>query len=227
MTYEPVKYVIFDMDGLLLNSEHIFRDVLRKILTRYGKSYDNEITLKTLGMVPQESYATFIKEYKLPTTLSQFFEEIRTELLPALQYAEFLPGVERLVNHLKSNNIPIAIATSSGKETYEEKIKRHTSFFDKFHHIVLGSIDPDVKKGKPAPDIFLVCASRFPGNPAPRECLVFEDAPNGVQAAVSAGMQVVMVPDSLVPLEKRKLATKVLNSLLEFKPEEFGLPKFD
>lgn len=58
------------------------------------------------------------------------------------------------------------------------------------------------------------------------QCLVFEDAPNGVQAAVSAGMQVIMVPESFVPPEQRLIATKVLNSLMEFKPEEFGLPKF-
>ncbi len=59
------------------------------------------------------------------------------------------------------------------------------------------------------------------------QCLVFEDAPNGVQAAVSAGMQVVMVPDAIIPEEKRKLATKVIPSLLDFKPEEFGLPKIE
>lgn len=58
------------------------------------------------------------------------------------------------------------------------------------------------------------------------QCLVFEDAPNGVQAASSAGMQVIMVPDAIVPPEKRTLATKVLKSLEEFKPEEFGLPPF-
>lgn len=63
--------------------------------------------------------------------------------------------------------------------------------------------------------------------PVSSQCLVFEDAPNGVQAAVSAGMQVVMVPDSIVPPEKRTLATKVIDSLLEFKPEEFGLPAFE
>lgn len=56
---------------------------------------------------------------------------------------------------------------------------------------------------------------------------MFEDAPNGVQAAVTAKMQVVMVPDRVVPEEKRKLATKVIDSLLDFVPEEFGLPKFD
>lgn len=78
-------------------------------------------------------------------------------------------GAERLINHFEKNHVPIAVATSSGKETFEEKVKKHASFFDKFHHIVVGSIDPEVKNGKPAPDIFLVCASRFPEKPSPCE----------------------------------------------------------
>lgn len=59
------------------------------------------------------------------------------------------------------------------------------------------------------------------------QCLVFEDAPNGVQAGVSAGMQTVMVPDSHLPKHFTEKATLVLTSLEDFKPEEFGLPKFD
>lgn len=83
-----------------------------------------------------------------------------------------------------------------------------------------------MKDGKPAPDIFLVAARRFKTKPNPSECLVFEDAPNGVTAAVSAGMQSVMVPDKIVQPAQRKQATLVLESLDEFKPEMFGLPSF-
>lgn len=88
-----------------------------------------------------------------------------------------------------------------------------------------GSTDPEVKNGKPAPDIFLIAASRFPDQPSPDNCLVFEDAPNGVKAAQSAGMQCVMVPEDYVP-ENMRTATQVLKSLEDFKPEEFGLPAF-
>ena len=76
-------------------------------------------------------------------------------------------GAERLLRHLHSKGVPIALATSSSRENYELKTQRHKHVFELFHHIVTGSSDPEVKKGKPAPDIFLICASRFP-SPAPQ-----------------------------------------------------------
>lgn len=121
----------------------------------------------------------------------------------------------------------MAVATSSTKDSFDLKTEIHKDLFSLFNHIVTGGTDPEVKNGKPAPDIFLVAASRFPEKPPPRDCLVFEDAPNGAQAAVSAGMQVVMVPDELVKPELCKLATLKLKSLEELKPELFGLPPFN
>lgn len=71
-------------------------------------------------------------------------------------------GAERLLRHLHSKGVPIALATSSSRENFELKTQHHTEVFSLFNHIVTGSSDPDVKHGKPAPDIFLTCASRFP-----------------------------------------------------------------
>ncbi|KAK7586194.1 hypothetical protein V9T40_004070 [Parthenolecanium corni] len=226
-THKPVQYVIFDMDGLLLNTEEIYSDTFRGILGKYGKTYTNDVKIKVRGTMPKDTYSTFIREYQLPVTLEAFTEQVSSCLLSNMEKAELMPGAERLVTHLKKHNIPIAVATSSGNQTFDVKTKHHKSFFDLFDHIVIGSSDPEVKNGKPAPDIFLVCASRFPDKPSPDKCLVFEDAPTGVQGAVAAGMQVVMVPEPIIPEEKRKLATKVIPSLLDFKPEEFGLPKFE
>lgn len=82
-------------------------------------------------------------------------------------------GAERLINHLYDKNIPIAVATSSGKATFEVKTACYQNVFSKFHHIVLGSADSEVKQGKPAPDIFLICASRFDDKPLPEKVCNF------------------------------------------------------
>lgn len=129
-----------------------------------------------------------------------------------------------MVRHLHSNNIPICLATSSGAEHVKIKTQNHQELFSLFHHKVMGSTDPDVKNGKPAPDIFLIAAQRFSDQPRPADCLVFEDAPNGVRAANSAGMQVVMCPDHRVGQEERDEATVAINSLLDVDLEAFGLP---
>lgn len=72
-----------------------------------------------------------------------------------------------MLQHLKENNIPIALATSSNKENFELKTQRWKNIFDLFNHKVLGGSDPDVINGKPAPDIFLIAAKRFIDNPDP------------------------------------------------------------
>lgn len=96
---------------------------------------------------------------------------------------------------------------------------------------VLSGDDPSVKRGKPAPDPFLVTMDRFEQKPEKAEnVLVFEDATNGVYAAIAAGMHVVMVPDLTymkIPDELRDKITLILESLENFKPEKVGLPAYD
>ena len=84
-----------------------------------------------------------------------------------------LLGAEKLINHLKKHNVPIAVATSSAMPIFEIKTKNHKNLFSQFSHIVTGGSDSEVKQGKPAPDIFLVCASRFPEKPSPSEVIIF------------------------------------------------------
>src|SRR5699024_11007993 len=91
--------------------------------------------------------------------------------------------VMRLVEHLKKHNIPMAIATGSTMESFYIKTQRHQELFTAgkyFHHIVFTRDDKEVKRPKPAPDVYLITASRFPDTPNPASCLVFEDSHIGV-----------------------------------------------
>ncbi|XP_049267766.1 pseudouridine-5'-phosphatase [Rhipicephalus sanguineus] len=136
-------------------------------------------------------------------------------------------GVERLVRHLKKHNVPMAIATSSKPLSFELKTTKHRDLVALFHHVVMSGGNPEVKHGKPHPDVFLVAASKFDEKPPPEKVLVFEDAPKGVTAALAAGMQVIMIPDPRMDEENRRRATLCMASLLDFKPEQFGLPPFE
>ena len=117
----------------------------------------------------------------------------------------------------------MAIATSSLKRSYDQKVTKHQELFKLMSHVVC-SDDPLVKKGKPAPDIYLAAAQRFSSPPSPSNVLVLEDAASGVEAAKTAGMLCVMVPDERLDPARTKLADKVIKSLDKLDLNEFGIP---
>ncbi|XP_053961660.1 probable pseudouridine-5'-phosphatase isoform X2 [Anastrepha ludens] len=221
-----VTHCIFDMDGLLLDTEVVYEEIVRQIADSFKKSYPAEVRVRMLGTTEQRSAEIAVNELDLPVTVEEYLKIFHTKCSEMLGNSSMMKGAERLLRHLATYKIPIALATSSGEPMVEIKITNHRELFQLFHHRVCGSTDAEVKEGKPSPDIFLVAASRFPDKPDPSNCLVFEDAPNGVQAALRAGMQVVMVPDKVIPEKLRQGATQVLESLEAFKPEDFGLPPF-
>ncbi|CAO1430592.1 unnamed protein product [Diamesa tonsa] len=221
-----VSHVIFDMDGLLLDTEVLYTQATQKILDPYGKTYTWDVKVTLMGLQREDVSKKIVEIYDLPITWEEYADLVMEQIELLMLNCNLCPGAERLVRHLHDSKVPICLATSSSVESVEVKTTHHQELFKLFHHKVMGSSDKDVKDGKPAPDIFLVAARRFPDSPKPEDCLVFEDAPNGVTAAVSAGMQCVMVPDSHVTDEQKKGATIVLKSLLDFKPELFGLPPF-
>ncbi|KAL1505534.1 hypothetical protein ABEB36_005078 [Hypothenemus hampei] len=226
MQFKPVTHVIFDMDGLILDSESGYKRILNSIALQHGKKYIPEVEKRILGTTETDTAEIFLTELEIPLSTKEFLDIYHKQVAIELQHPALMPGIEKLVTHLAKHNVPIAVATSSSKEGFTVKSKNHQHLFKLFHHIVCGSTDPDVKNGKPAPDIFLVCASRFPDNPDPKQCLVLEDAPNGINGALKAGMQAVLVPAKDIEPDLKK-ATLVLESLEDFKPEVFGLPPFD
>ncbi|XP_073147178.1 bifunctional riboflavin kinase/FMN phosphatase-like [Henckelia pumila] len=214
--------VIFDLDGTLLNTEQVTKDILKIFLAKYGKIQDNEKEKKRLGMTHKESAISIVNDYDLPLTPEQFTQEIMPMYHGLWKEAKPIPGAERLMRHLHKHGIQFALASNSLSKNIDGKISHHDGWKERFVTI-LGS--DQVKSGKPSPDIYIEAAKRMGVDSL--HCLVIEDSLVGVKAGKSAQMTVVAVPSLQTGMDTFSVADSVLHSLLEFQPELWGLPQFE
>lgn len=204
-TFPKIRACLFDMDGLLIDSEDKYSLATNTVLARYGKgTLPWPIKARLQGRPGPQSVEIFSQWAQLPISQSQYVQELgelQKELFPTCQP---LPGVMQLLESLRKAGTEIALATSSHKLNFELKSSHLPHLFQYFKedHKVLGD-DHRIPRGrgKPAPDIYLLALSTLnatlpPGTPPIKreECLVFEDSVPGVEAGRRAGMQVVWVP---------------------------------
>ena len=216
-----ITHVLYDMDGLLLDTESFYTTVTQSIVSRYGKTFDWSLKSQMIGKKSMDAAYILVEALNLPTTPEEYLEECEAKLKDMFPMTQPLPGAVEITNHLNNASIPQAVATSSDRNMFNLKTSHLKDWFDMFACVVTGD-SPDVKRGKPAPDIFLSAAKKLGANP--EECLVFEDAPSGMEAALNANMHVVVVPDPAMDKTVYKEAHQILNSLTEFQPELWGMP---
>ncbi|XP_010686287.1 bifunctional riboflavin kinase/FMN phosphatase isoform X1 [Beta vulgaris subsp. vulgaris] len=217
-----VSSVILDLDGTLLNMDGVVTDVLKSFLIKYGKQWDGREALKIAGKGPLEGSAAVIEAYELPCSSEQFLKEISPLYSDSLSKAKPLPGANRLINHLHRHGIKIALASNSSRSIIEKKLSYNKGWKESFSVVIGGD---EVKAVKPSPDMFLEAAKWL--NVQPSNCLVIEDSIPGVTAGKAAGMEVVAVPSLPKQSHLYTVADEVINSLFDFRPEQWSLPPFE
>jgi len=220
-----VRAALFDMDGLLIDSEDIYTIVTNTVLQRYNKPLlPWSIKAQMQGRPGPTAGKIFHDWAQLPITHEEFMieqKELQTKLFPGTKP---LPGVMDLLAGLREKGVHMALATSSHAGNFKLKASHLTDLFTYFapEHQVLGDdarIPPG--RGKPAPDIYLLALSTLNktlqenGQPPiqPEECLVFEDSVPGVESGRRAGMQVVWCPHPELLVEYKGREPEVLAGL--------------
>jgi pseudouridine-5'-monophosphatase len=215
----PVAAVVFDMDGVLLDTEGLYTEATQQIVGRFGKRFDWSVKAHMIGRPARDSARYLVETLGLPIAPEDYLRE-REELFRTLMpTAQALPGARELTAALRAAGVPMAVATSSARPLYELKIRQHGPWFAEFDVVLTGD-DPRIAHGKPAPDIYLLAARELRVDAT--RCVAVEDAPAGVDAARAAGMLVIAVPDPALGRERVAGADVVLDSLVGLRPEDLG-----
>lgn len=182
--------VIFDMDGLLVDSEPLWQEVEDNLLTRRGYNINPEIRHSLIGMRMADFWGAMVREYQIPESPDTLIREVTHDMVTAIPgHVDQRPGAQELLDFLHAHGVPCAIASSSPMAIIRAVVDSE-GWHDHFKAFVSGD---QVPNGKPAPDIYLEAARQLGANPA--DCLSLEDSRNGARAAAAAGTVCYAVPD--------------------------------
>jgi HAD superfamily hydrolase (TIGR01509 family) len=203
-----IKAILFDLDGLMVDSEPHSLASWEAVLEERGVTLDQLTIDSILGLRIDATARTLIDKYHLPDTVQELADAKTDYQIAHLEgNVKPMPGLIELLDEIERRGLKKAVA-SSGIHRYVEAVLRANGLLDRFSVIITGD---QVAHGKPAPDVFLAAARAL--NVEPRHCLVLEDAPAGVQAAKAAGMMCLAVPDHSVAQLDLSQADRVVTSL--------------
>ena len=185
------KAVIFDMDGVIFDTERVYLEIWQSVFEKYGYKMTKELYITVMGTGRKNVIKTFLENFGDDLPIEKMYEEKDNQLFYIIenQGIPLKEGVKELFSMLKEKNYKIALATSAKRERVEKQIKDKW-LKESFDAIVCGD---DVEKGKPSPDIFLKAAKKI--DVEPENCFVVEDTPAGIKAAFSGGMKGIHVED--------------------------------
>jgi pseudouridine-5'-monophosphatase len=213
------RCAIFDLDGVLLDTEPLYTTATAEVAARFGKVYDWSVKRDCIGRGTLEAARIIVDALALPLSPEALVRERDLVLVDLLARAPALAGAEAFSRALAARGVPLAIATSTEAPLFAIKAVGHRDWLAIFRAAVCGD-DPRVARSKPAPDIFLAAAADL--GAAPEDCLVFEDSPFGVEAACAAGMQVIALPDPAMERTRYARAHGVVGGFAELAPAQCG-----
>jgi len=211
---EPLPFwpdaVVFDMDGLMLDSERAITDCMARAAAEAGHALPQSLWLELVGT--GEAACRAILRQRLGTADADAMLARADTLYDVVVDAgvPHRPGIVELLDWLVQRDVPRAVATSTARPLALRKLRK-AGLLDRFDAICTSS---DVARPKPAPDVYLLAAAEL--DVAPARCLVLEDSPTGVRAALAAGMIPVQVPDMVAPdAAVRGLGHRIVASLAD------------
>ena len=188
-----IKGAIFDCDGTLLDTEPIYDEAAQKLIDEYGNGEKIEWNIKQhiIGTPPKVHCKIFVDSYQIKLTPEEFQKKRDELLVEPFRSCKFKKGARETTHKCKYEyGMKVGIATSSLKQDFENKTNHLKEWLNEDIDIVVTTDDGRIKAGKPAPDIFILSIKELGLEPS--ECIVFEDSSSGVQAALSAGVSIVV-----------------------------------
>ena len=185
------KAVVFDMDGLMLNTEDLYDVVGSQLLARRGLTFSQYLKRAMMGRKATEAFAVLRAECGLTDSIDSLIiesDELMCHVLDSGDHLALMPGLSPLLELLEAKTIPKAVATSSSRQ-FAERVLGAFDLAQRFEFVLCGD---DVRQGKPNPEIYLAAAARLAISPT--EMIVLEDSVLGSRAAVAAGAFTVAVP---------------------------------
>jgi len=206
----PISAAVFDLDGLMFNTEDVFDIAGNELLNRRSLKMTDEIRNSMLGRRAPEAFRNMLDMTGLDESIDDLIIESQEIFMGLLEeHLQPMPGLFDLLNHIQSLPLPIAVATSSHREYVEDILARYDirSKFD------TTCTQEDVERGKPEPDVYLLAAQRL--GVKPTEMIVFEDSEAGTNAAASAGAITISVPHRHTASHNFSAATHIATSLAD------------